>query len=249
MRNKMEEEGKLGGRRKKQNDQAQAKEHAKKKAAEAGSSSKAKELTFQEIFGIETIRKDWSVNRQITGSVRNQGLKDICWAICFACLLQAIYNIQHPDDQIEFSVSDLVGSIIPDSKEKGKGLALANLKKAFKHISTIGMLKMPTKGHGMVKIRSAGDKGKKVQENFDIYQDVDASFIRQQLDLFPVALRLEIEPLLSDNKGEIYYLPKKEVITPYTRLHCLILIGYGITKEGKWYFIGQNSWGEKWGCK
>ncbi|VVA96570.1 unnamed protein product [Arabis nemorensis] len=46
----------------------------------------------------------------------------------------------------------------------------------------------------------------------------------------------------------VYYLPKKMVITKETGLHCIILIGYGETKDGKLYFIGQNSHGDTWGC-
>ncbi|KAF3605170.1 hypothetical protein DY000_02051401 [Brassica cretica] len=48
---------------------------------------------------------------------------------------------------------------------------------------------------------------------------------------------------------KIYYLPRKEIITPSSRLHSIILMGHGITKEGKLYFIGQNSWGTGWGCE
>lgn len=74
---------------------------------------------------------------------------EICWAICFARLLQALYNINLPSNQhIEFSVNDLLGYIKPKEKEN---FAIANLKKAFKHISDVGMLKMPIKGPGTVK--------------------------------------------------------------------------------------------------
>ncbi|XP_024015296.1 vignain-like [Eutrema salsugineum] len=234
---------KLGAKRNKQNAQAQAKEQAMKKAAEAGSSSNiTNELTFQQIFGIETIRKDWSSGvRQIIGIVMDQGLRDICWAICFARLVQALYNMEHPNDPNEFSINDLIGYIKPN---EAKGLGLANLKKAFKHIKVTGMLKMSTKGH-----EKAGDKGKRVKETFDLYEDVDASYIRQKLDRFPVALRLQIDVPLSDNSGQIYYLPKKKIITEDSRMHCLLLIGYGITRDGKLYFSGQNSWGVNWGCK
>ncbi|KAG7576128.1 Peptidase C1A papain C-terminal [Arabidopsis thaliana x Arabidopsis arenosa] len=66
---------------------------------------------------------------------------------------------------------------------------------------------------------------------------------------YPVALRLEPDMTFSSARGkEIYYLPKKRIITPETRLHCLLLIGYGVTKEGEFYYIGQNSWGVGWGC-
>lgn len=74
---------------------------------------------------------------------------DICWAICFARLVQALYNMQNPHDPNQFSISDLIGCIKPEDGEKSLGLA--NLKKAFKHLSTVGVLKMPTRGHGMVK--------------------------------------------------------------------------------------------------
>ncbi|CAA7015845.1 unnamed protein product [Microthlaspi erraticum] len=236
------EEGELGGR-KKQNPQAQAKEHALKKAAQASSSSTVtNKLSFQEIFGIDTIIKDWSSISHIVAKVMDQGVKDICWAICFARLVQAIYNMQNPHDANQFSIDDLIGSIKPEAGEKS--LALANLKKAFKHLSTVGVLKMPTRGHGM-----AGDKRKRVTEDFDMYEDVDASAIEKKLDMFPVALRFETDVEFTENTGQIYYLPKKMPVTAKSRLHCLLLIGYGVTKEGERYFIGQNSYGENWGCQ
>lgn len=48
---------------------------------------------------------------------------------------------------------------------------------------------------------------------------------------------------------QIYYLSKKKIITEDSRLHSIILMGHGITEEGELYFIGQNSWGTKWGCE
>ncbi|VVA96568.1 unnamed protein product [Arabis nemorensis] len=234
-------QGITGGKASKSNQRSQAKENAKaRKVAEASSPSQVtKEPTLEELFS--GIIYHWaSANGQIVGGVIDQGKREICWAICLARLLQALYNMEHPHDQITFSFDELVGQIKQDKEEKSLGLA--NLKKAFAHISVKGMLKTPTKGVGMV-----GDKGKKVQENFHLYEDVDFSNIRERLDRSPVALRLEIKNKLSSNRGEIYYLPKKGIITKNTRLHCILLIGYGMTEQGELYFIGQNSWGELWG--
>ncbi|CAH8259443.1 unnamed protein product [Arabidopsis lyrata] len=67
---------------------------------------------------------------------------------------------------------------------------------------------------------------------------------------YPVALIVQVDvKFLKLGQEGVYHLPKKHPITKDTRLHCMLLIGYGVTKEGKTFFIGQNSYGKGWGCK
>ncbi|KAG2273036.1 hypothetical protein Bca52824_067591 [Brassica carinata] len=206
MSNKMYK-GSLGGKPGRKNQNAQAKQHADElKKAEGSSSKIITEPMYRKVF--HDIRKDWSLGTgQIIGPVMNQGLKDICWAVCFSRLSQANHNIDNPNNPLEFSYNDLIN-------------------------------------------QAGGDKGQRIAFDFDLYEDVDAAYIQQLLDdSYPVALRLQLDFEFSSNKGEIYYLPRKEIITEDTRLHSIILMGHGITKEGKLYFIGQNSWGTGWGCE
>ncbi|XP_013585335.1 PREDICTED: cathepsin L1-like [Brassica oleracea var. oleracea] len=236
--------GLLGGKPGRKNQNAQAKQHADElKKAEGSSSKIITEPMYRKVF--HDIRKDWSLGTgQIIGPVMNQGLKDICWAVCFSRLSQANHNIDNPNNPLEFSYNDLINQVKPKKKEE---LALSNLKKAFRLIKDPGMLKVSTTRHGAM---AGGDKGQRIAFDFDLYEDVDAAYIQQLLDdSYPVALRLQLDFQFSSNKGEIYYLPRKEIITPSSRLHSIILMGHGITKEGKLYFIGQNSWGTGWGCE
>ncbi|XP_022559446.1 uncharacterized protein LOC111206552 [Brassica napus] len=219
MSNKMYK-GSLGGKPGRKNQNAQAKQHADElKKAEGSSSKIITEPMYRKVF--HDIRKDWSLGTgQIIGPVMNQGLKDICWAVCFSRLSQANHNIDNPNNPLEFSYNDLINQVKPKKKEE---LALSNLKKAFRLIKDPGMLKVSTTRHGAM---DGGDKGQRIKFDFDLYEDVDAAYIQQLLDdSYPVALRLQLDFQFSSNKGEIYYLPRKEIITPSSRLHSIILMG------------------------
>ncbi|XP_002882415.2 cathepsin Q [Arabidopsis lyrata subsp. lyrata] len=90
----------------------------------------------------------------------------------------------------------------------------------------------------------------RVQETLHLYENVNADFIRARLNRYPVALIVQVDvKFLKLGQEGVYHLPKKHPITKDTRLHCMLLIGYGVTKEGKTFFIGQNSYGKGWGCK
>ncbi|CAL9219707.1 unnamed protein product [Arabidopsis halleri] len=242
----------IGGKPKRKNQKVQAKANVEsKKRAEAESSAQAtNELTFQEMFMllgiIETIVKDWSVeDGEIISDIIDQNKRDICWAICFARLVQALYNIGRPVNQhVQFSIAELLDHIKPGESEN---FELANLKIAFDHIADKGILKEPTTSN---KSQKANAQGMRVQKTFHLYENVDADFIQARLNRYPVALIVQVDAdFLSVGKEGIYHLPKKQPIAEDTRLHCMLLIGYGVTKDGKTFFIGQNSYGESWGCK
>ncbi|CAN6888615.1 unnamed protein product [Brassica oleracea] len=226
MSNKMYK-GSLGGKPGRKNQNAQAKQHADElKKAEGSSSKIITEPMYRKVF--HDIRKDWSLGTgQIIGPVMNQGLKDICWAVCFSRLSQANHNIDNPNNPLEFSYNDLINQVKPKKKEE---LALSNLKKAFRLIKDPGMLKVSTTRHGAM---DGGDKGQRIKFDFDLYEDVDAAYIQQLLDdSYPVALRSTI---CQGRRS----LPRA---VDYTALFLWV-------KEGKLYFIGQNSWGTGWGCE
>ncbi|XP_010417807.1 PREDICTED: cathepsin L-like proteinase [Camelina sativa] len=180
-------------------------------------------------------------NQGIIGDVLDQ-VKDYCWAIVFARLMQAIYNQGLPTTlQHEFSFLELVDHIKPKEFEK---FALANLKIAFDHIASHGIMKKPVKRGN----ERASSKGLRIKKTFHLYEDVYSTFIREELDKYPVGLILKPTLDFAYIGKEVYNLPKK-VVTPSSTLHCILLIGYGVTQQGKLFFIGQNSWGTDWGCR
>ncbi|CAH8271361.1 unnamed protein product, partial [Arabidopsis lyrata] len=83
---------------------------------------------------------------------------------------------------------------------------------------------------------------------------------RQALSLNPTRLRMEIRGLLLTQgpigisvnvcgifgraDEEIYILPEPK---ENMKRHALIIVGFGTTKDGKLFFIVQNTWGTKWG--
>ncbi|XP_010485989.1 PREDICTED: thiol protease SEN102-like [Camelina sativa] len=175
----------------------------------------------------------------------DQGDRDICWAICFAGLTQALHNMTRPVNQhVEISIEELINQIKPGASES---FGLANLKIAIKHIAKNGILKQPAREK---KSQEANAVGTRYHETFQLHQDVDADFLQARLDRYPVALILQMDAeFLALGQDGIYHMRKKAPITKDTSFHCMLLIGYGVTREGKTFFIGQNSHGEEWGCK
>ncbi|EFH38844.1 hypothetical protein ARALYDRAFT_920512 [Arabidopsis lyrata subsp. lyrata] len=81
------------------------------------------------------------------------------------------------------------------------------------------------------------------QHEFSFLELVDHIKPRENESSALANLKIAIDHIASHG------IMKKPIKIGDESIHCILLIGYGMTTQGELYFIGQNSWGTDWGCR
>ncbi|KAI7983302.1 Cathepsin R [Camellia lanceoleosa] len=182
--------------------------------------------------------------------VKNQGTRDICWAIVVVEAVAAGFSIRHKTELLELSCQELLDCCNEEKKE----CYAYPIKKAFNYVQTNGIrteseypfvaTKCPCKPKNEQEKLSSIHISKII--TIDYTDEAQILKVTQQ----PVAGGVYLTNEFNELKGEIYegsenYLRNKE---GKILRHAILLVGFGYDeKYGKYYWIIKNSYGRRWG--
>ncbi|CAN8317517.1 unnamed protein product [Cochlearia groenlandica] len=170
-----------------------------------------------------------------------------CWSVALSRLLQAVYNMNLRDSKsfLEFMHKDLVHHLKKaELDKKVPSFSLSNIKKALSHIESEGILTVKASGHN-----TPGGPGRHEKWSFYLIENATPEFIKEKLDVTPVAISFHSSDNEFASLGNEIYLVRNLEVEGQKKLdsHMVLVVAYGYTAAGRIFFLLQNSWGLKWG--